>query len=1305
MKYNAFISYSHAEDHRRAPAVHSALHRFARPWYRLRALHVFRDKESLAATPELWGTIERALQSAEYFVLLASPRAAKSPWVQKEIQFWLDNKSAKTFLIVVTGGGIAWDDSCADFDWNQTTALPRFLGGAFQQEPLYVDLSWASKDQHFSLRDGRFYEAIKVLAAGIHGRPPDEMAGEDHRQHRRTKLIAAAAVSAIVAFGVSAEFQRRIAVEERDNATAFLSQLQVNNALDRVDAGDTLGALPWLAEVIKRDYRNEARLNMHRVRFGMYGRGVPRLLQSWAHDLPCTHAEFSPDGSRIVTAHGISYPREESRGEARVWDALGGQPVSPPLRHQGSVYWAAFSPDGTKIATASGDKTARIWDARTGRPVSEPLSHPGLVRQAVWSVDGHKLATATSRGAQVWDGTSGAPLTPLLEIPGRNAWHVAFDPAGERVLVTYGSSYLEGAGSARLWSAATGEPLTPIIERSDKWVSHGAFSPDGKRFVIADAGGEAQVFDSESGQPLGAPIQHKGRVAFASFSPDGGVLLTGGWDGTVHLRNLTTSAEQILSPEGQARHLTFSPDGGLIATASTTGFARVWEVETGEPVTPALRFSHSPYPGMNLFEPGETPGPEYSVNFAPDGHRLLTAGWDGTVRIWDLSTAAEKSISIPEESPPFGYQFTAPVSRLAVKKKPESVEIVDTETGEQITLPVPSDAHMVKAVYGPDRQWLAVWEDSIVRRGWLRLVNMQTRQVRTLDLQHPGTINDVFSSPDGSRLGVVLGSDFFLRGHSLQDADISDVTPGQIRIWDVASGQPVAPPFEASDWVGKALFGPAGNQVVGYREGRLQLWNVDTGKPVTAMMKHSKDINVIEFSPKGDRIATASQDWTARVWDAATGEPLTPALRHAGEDRLGPNGVTAIAFGADGTILVTGDAAGGCRLWDAFTGSKLGPLLRHDSAVVDIDMDSGGKELFVKGISRSLRTWDLSPVVGRADDLLAIAQALSTRALDATGNLVEISSRDVAQKLAQAKGSNLAFLAPSEQQVLLWHYSRFARSQAARQSYSALFHLNRILEFRPGEAGGYAQRAAVYAKNGDFDRAIEDYSRALQLDATTPRIRLARGNAWIQLQRWSEALADYRRAIELGDTSDTTVLLNALLVLVTDDQTDIPVVARQLAERAGPADRGTLMAARNLRGLAVALYAADTCERLLSSVEPTLDENQPAMLPGAADRYCSGDYASVVDSLRQEVERNSGHYPALQAFMLAISSYRMGDFVAADHWLKQGKDWRAALEGEGFTKYDRDLATLAQLHPTIQLAPALELLVLERKAEKLMATR
>jgi hypothetical protein len=132
VQYNGFLSYSHAADGNLAPAVQSALHRFARPWYRLRSVWIFRDKTGLAVTPSLWETIQKALADSEYFLLLASPEAATSHWVQKEVDWWLANRSASNILILLTEGEIEWNSSANDFERSRTTALspksPRTYG-------------------------------------------------------------------------------------------------------------------------------------------------------------------------------------------------------------------------------------------------------------------------------------------------------------------------------------------------------------------------------------------------------------------------------------------------------------------------------------------------------------------------------------------------------------------------------------------------------------------------------------------------------------------------------------------------------------------------------------------------------------------------------------------------------------------------------------------------------------------------------------------------------------------------------------------------------------------------------------------------------------------------------------------------------------------------------------------------------------------------------------------------------------------------------------------------------------------------
>jgi hypothetical protein len=95
-KYKGFISYSHAADDRLAPALQSGLQRFAKPWYRLRAMRVFRDKTGLSVTPELWGSIQKALADADYFILLASPQAAQFQSFKQEVD-WLAVEAASVY--------------------------------------------------------------------------------------------------------------------------------------------------------------------------------------------------------------------------------------------------------------------------------------------------------------------------------------------------------------------------------------------------------------------------------------------------------------------------------------------------------------------------------------------------------------------------------------------------------------------------------------------------------------------------------------------------------------------------------------------------------------------------------------------------------------------------------------------------------------------------------------------------------------------------------------------------------------------------------------------------------------------------------------------------------------------------------------------------------------------------------------------------------------------------------------------------------------------------------------------------------
>jgi len=125
--YDAFISYSHAKDKPIAAALQRAVQTLGKPWYQRRALRVFRDDTSLSATPHLRPTIEQALGQSRFLILLASPEAAASQWVNKEMAYWLEHKSADTLLIAVTDGTLVWDNAINDFAPDEHTPLPPAL--------------------------------------------------------------------------------------------------------------------------------------------------------------------------------------------------------------------------------------------------------------------------------------------------------------------------------------------------------------------------------------------------------------------------------------------------------------------------------------------------------------------------------------------------------------------------------------------------------------------------------------------------------------------------------------------------------------------------------------------------------------------------------------------------------------------------------------------------------------------------------------------------------------------------------------------------------------------------------------------------------------------------------------------------------------------------------------------------------------------------------------------------------------------------------------------------------------------------
>jgi len=216
--YDAFISYSHAKDKPIAAELQSAVQRLGKPWYRRRALRVFRDDTSLSATPSLWPSIEQALGQSRFLILLASPEAAASPWVNKEVAYWLEHKSADTLLVAVTDGVLVWDDTINDFDVRKARPLPPALKGRFAAEPKWVDLS--TYREGADKRDAKFTELAADFAAAIRGMPKEDLLSQEVKQQRRALRLAWSAASMLLAFAVVATTAGVLAYRAQQEAVA-----------------------------------------------------------------------------------------------------------------------------------------------------------------------------------------------------------------------------------------------------------------------------------------------------------------------------------------------------------------------------------------------------------------------------------------------------------------------------------------------------------------------------------------------------------------------------------------------------------------------------------------------------------------------------------------------------------------------------------------------------------------------------------------------------------------------------------------------------------------------------------------------------------------------------------------------------------------------------------------------------------------------------------------------------------------------------------------------------------------------------
>lgn len=219
-RYWAFLSYSHA-DREQAERLHRALEGYripARLVGRLGAsgavpsrLHpIFRDRDELTASGHIGNVVETALAASRALIVLCSPAAAASTWVDAEIAAYQRRQPQLPVLCVLVDGEpmASRDPAMAERECLPPSLRQDFDTGIgiADSAPMAVDLR----------PDGDGWQlGVQKLVAGLAGVPLDDLVRRDaHRRHQRMAWLSAALAVIAIALGTMAV----LATSARDEA-------------------------------------------------------------------------------------------------------------------------------------------------------------------------------------------------------------------------------------------------------------------------------------------------------------------------------------------------------------------------------------------------------------------------------------------------------------------------------------------------------------------------------------------------------------------------------------------------------------------------------------------------------------------------------------------------------------------------------------------------------------------------------------------------------------------------------------------------------------------------------------------------------------------------------------------------------------------------------------------------------------------------------------------------------------------------------------------------------------------------------
>lgn len=311
-------------------------------------------------------------------------------------------------------------------------------------------------------------------------------------------------------------------------------------------------------------------------------------------------------------------------GRLRLWQADTGTQLGELAANESALFALAARPEPQGlprlIASGGASTTLRLWDALSGAPYLPLQAHSSALRALAFSADGMRLASGDANGViWLWDGGTNEPQRGFQAHTG-GITALAYRAASNQ-LASLGED-----GIIRIWQAQTelnaDQPTPPLLQTFGAFGAPvTALAAAGDSVAVGDSSGQIVLWNLDTLQIERTWSGHVNAVNALTFFPSGGLLLSGGSDGTLRVWDVTGKRNDALrvitAHTAPVWTVAVSADGGLLLSGGADGSVRRWDAVTGAPLG-----------SVSL------PGWAYTARFAPNGTQIAAGGAESFLGVW-----------------------------------------------------------------------------------------------------------------------------------------------------------------------------------------------------------------------------------------------------------------------------------------------------------------------------------------------------------------------------------------------------------------------------------------------------------------------------------------------------------------------------------------------------------------------------------------------------------------------------------------------------------------------------------------------